>query len=470
VAQNWIRRLLAIAIAAAGIAVTAPSAFADGPVTMSGVVRDGAGQPLAGVRVTLQPPGPGTSGSGAFSAADGSYSITVAPGSYQLILTRTPTPPQTSLPFTFNLFGSTTFTLTADRSQDITIPILNLTVNALDSAAVPVANALVQATASSGLSVTVFPGYTITSGNVQTTATTNGDGQATLSWLPTTTSITPNTGTVTPPAGSNLAATSFTIPPTTTDTAITVRLAGHQDTAPPTLSLPPGITAEATGPSGAVVAFTPTATDDHDPNPAVSCLPASGSTFALGSTEVDCTARDASGNQSTGSFSVTVRDTTAPTLAPPSPINVDATGPGGAVVTYTAVATDAVDPHPTVTGTPASGSTFPVGTTTVTLTATDAAGNNSTATLTVHVRGATEQTTLLLALVESYQLQKLGTSLSDKLTTVSTLIAAGKSREAAATLAAFVSQVNAQAGKALTTSQAAALTDAATRIQHVIGP
>jgi hypothetical protein len=33
-----------------------------------------------------------------------------------------------------------------------------------------------------------------------------------------------------------------------------------------------------------------------------------------------------------------------------------------------------------------------------------------------------------------------------------------------------MSQVTAQAGKALTTSQAAALTGAATRIQHVIGP
>jgi hypothetical protein len=158
-----------------------------------------------------------------------------------------------------------------------------------------------------------------------------------------------------------------------------------------------------------------------------------------------------------------------PTLAPLSPINVDATGPGGAVVTYTAVATDIVDAHPTITGTPTSGSTFAIGTTTVTLTATDAAGNSSTATFTVHVRGAAEQTTLLLALVDSYGLDKLWMSLDDKLTTVSTLIAAGKSGEAAENLSAFVSQVNAQAGKALTTSQAAALTDAATRIQHVIG-
>jgi hypothetical protein len=86
------------------------------------------------------------------------------------------------------------------------------------------------------------------------------------------------------------------------------------------------------------------------------------------------------------------------------------------------------------------------------------------------VRGAAEQTSLLLALVNSYGLDKLGASLDDKLTAVSTLIAAGKPGEAAENLSAFIAQVNAQSGKALTTSQAAALTDAATRIQHLLGP
>src|SRR5262249_24718262 len=104
-----------------------------------------------------------------------------------------------------------------------------------------------------------------------------------------------------------------------------------------------------------------------------------------------------------------------------------------------------------------------------TLTATDAAGNRSSATFTIHVRGAAEQTNLLVALVDSYGLDKLGTSLDDKLTSVSTLLAAGKTSDASESLSAFVNQVKAQSGKALTTSQAAALVDAATRIQHVIG-
>ena len=463
-AQKLIWRLLAIAIAAVGMVVTAPAAFADGPVTMSGVVRDGGGQPLAGIRVTLQQPFPSTTSVSTTSAADGGYALTVAPGNYQLNLA---SPPGPTTDF-FNLFGPPTLTLSADRNQDLSLPFLTVTVNAVDSDGIPVANASVRANGN-GLNVPVFAGYTITSGSLTSSASTDSNGHANLRWLPTTTSLIPSSGTVTPPAGSPLAPTPFTIPPTTTDSTITVTLAGHLDTSPPTLSVRPAIVAEATGPSGAVVSFTVTATDDHDPNPSLNCLPASGSTFPLGSTDVGCTARDASGNAATARFTVTVRDTTAPTLTPPSPITVDATSPAGAVVTYTAGAVDAVDPHPAITGTPPSGSTFAIGTTTVILTATDAAGNTSSATFTVHVRGAAEQTKMLVALVDSYGLDKLGTSLHDKLTSVSTLLAAGNMSDAADTLSAFDAQVNAQSDKALTTPQAAALVDAARRIQHVIG-
>jgi Tol biopolymer transport system component len=78
------------------------------------------------------------------------------------------------------------------------------------------------------------------------------------------------------------------------------------DTMPPTLTLPDTITAEATGPAGATVTYTATASDTVDPNPAVSCTPTSGSTFPIGTTTVDCTSTDGSGNQATGSFTVTV--------------------------------------------------------------------------------------------------------------------------------------------------------------------
>src|SRR5262245_12688313 len=60
------------------------------------------------------------------------------------------------------------------------------------------------------------------------------------------------------------------------------------DAAPPVLSLPGPITAEATGPGGAVVTYTATATDANPTNPVVTCVPASGSTFAIGLTTVSC--------------------------------------------------------------------------------------------------------------------------------------------------------------------------------------
>ena len=70
-------------------------------------------------------------------------------------------------------------------------------------------------------------------------------------------------------------------------------------------------------------------------------------------------------------------DRTAPQFdATPPDVTVAATGPSGAVVTFTVpTATDNLDGSVPVTCVPGSGSTFPVGTTTVDCTATDAAGN-----------------------------------------------------------------------------------------------
>ena len=89
-------------------------------------------------------------------------------------------------------------------------------------------------------------------------------------------------------------------------------------------------TAEATGPSGAVVIYTPpTASDENPLSPAVTCLPASGSAFALGDTTVNCSATDAHDNVGTSSFTVRVQDTTAPAVDPVSDITEEATGPVG---------------------------------------------------------------------------------------------------------------------------------------------
>lgn len=78
------------------------------------------------------------------------------------------------------------------------------------------------------------------------------------------------------------------------------------DTQPPDLRLPADLTVIAGDSTGAVVTYTATAEDAIDPNPSVSCAPPSGSTFPIGTTKVTCTATDASGNEATGSFTVTV--------------------------------------------------------------------------------------------------------------------------------------------------------------------
>src|SRR5262249_29161912 len=146
------------------------------------------------------------------------------------------------------------------------------------------------------------------------------------------------------------------------------------DTTPPTLNLPGPPTAEATSSSGASVSFSVTASDNVDPNPSVSCTPTSGATFPLGSTTVHCTATDASHNTSSGSFTLTVVDTTAPAFSNvPSGLTVEANGPGGSRVNYTSPgANDLVDGPVPVVCDPSSGSNFPLGSTTVTCNAADA--------------------------------------------------------------------------------------------------
>jgi hypothetical protein len=157
---------------------------------------------------------------------------------------------------------------------------------------------------------------------------------------------------------------------------------------PPHLNVPANQTAEATSPAGATVSFSATATDAEDATPPTPiCTPPSGSTFAIGTTSVACTVTDSGGKSDSGSFTVTVSDTTPPTLVGmPSDMTLTTGNPAGTTLTYTAPgATDAADPDPEVNCSPASGSAIPVGTTTVTCTATDAAGLSTSASFTATV-------------------------------------------------------------------------------------
>ena len=160
-----------------------------------------------------------------------------------------------------------------------------------------------------------------------------------------------------------------------------------KDTTPPSLTVPAPIVVEATGPGGAGAAFRVLASDAVDGTEDATCVPGSSSLFPLGSTIVNCSAADASGNTATGQFTVTVLDTTAPVIAPIADVKLQAVDASGATLTLPAIApaTDVVDGTDAVVCTGPTDWKFPVGATTVSCTSTDAHGNIGTASFTVSV-------------------------------------------------------------------------------------
>jgi hypothetical protein len=144
----------------------------------------------------------------------------------------------------------------------------------------------------------------------------------------------------------------------------------HSTNGPPLLILPPDIVEEAAGPNGAVVTYEAAS----EGGGTLSCAPASGATYALGTTVVTCVANNPNGT-ATGSFNVTVEDTTGPHLTLPTSLEVQATSASGAVVSWTSTAVDAVDGIRLVTCTPGSGTQFALGTTPVLCFASDTRGN-----------------------------------------------------------------------------------------------
>ncbi|MEH0844629.1 VWA domain-containing protein [Micromonospora sp. CPCC 205711] len=91
-------------------------------------------------------------------------------------------------------------------------------------------------------------------------------------------------------------------------------------------------------------------------------------------------------------IAVTVNDVTPPVVVVDDR-TVEATSPAGAVINYPATATDNVDGPLTPTCAPPSGGTFPLGATTVTCSATDAAGNTGSDTAVMRVVDTTAPVT-----------------------------------------------------------------------------
>jgi hypothetical protein len=188
----------------------------------------------------------------------------------------------------------------------------------------------------------------------------------------------------------------------------TVTVADHE---PPHITLPPNVVVpNDPGLATAVVNVGVAQVDDNCPNFSISS-PANG-VYPVGTTSVVWTATDAAGNTSTATQLVTVKDVEAPTISlPASGLTVNATSPAGAVVSFASYAHDNVGVA-SFSCTRVSGTTFPIGRTTVSCSAVDAAGNSSApATISVTVLGAAQQ---LVNLMESIKgLLPIGAGESD---------------------------------------------------------
>ncbi|MCH8992977.1 MAG: HYR domain-containing protein, partial [Acidobacteria bacterium] len=193
----------------------------------------------------------------------------------------------------------------------------------------------------------------------------------------------------TPPSGSV-----FPLGPTTV-AVVATDAAGNTDTCrftvtvvdgtPPVLSCPGDLqVANDADSCGAVVDFAATAVD-HCSATRISYNPAPGTFFALGETEVEAVATDDAGNADTCRFTVTVVDAQPPLVECPGDIVVNnEPDTCGAHVTFEFAATDNCIEVTTVASHPHD-YFFLVGVTTVTVTATDGAGNQASCTFTVTV-------------------------------------------------------------------------------------
>lgn len=164
------------------------------------------------------------------------------------------------------------------------------------------------------------------------------------------------------------------------------------DDEPPLVECPPDMEVEAEeGVCEAVVTFKdPTGTDNCSEEVTVEQIagPDSGSSLPVGVTTVSYSIKDALGNETICSFDITVLDTQDPVITCAKDIEMD-NDPGecGAVVTYDKPTFSDNCPDAVLVRTegPASGSLFPVGTTMVTFTVTDATGNTSSCSFSVTV-------------------------------------------------------------------------------------
>ncbi|WP_433835229.1 HYR domain-containing protein [Flavobacterium anhuiense] len=162
------------------------------------------------------------------------------------------------------------------------------------------------------------------------------------------------------------------------------------DTEKPSITCPATVTVSADANScvaTGVALGTPTTSDNCTGT--VTVTNNAPSSFPIGNTTVTWTAQDAAGNTQTCTQTVTVNDTEKPSITCPATVTVSADA-NSCVATGVALGTPTTSDNctGTVMVTNNAPSSFPIGNTTVTWTAKDAAGNIETCTQTVKVIGA----------------------------------------------------------------------------------
>jgi hypothetical protein len=128
-----------------------------------------------------------------------------------------------------------------------------------------------------------------------------------------------------------------------------------------------------------------------------------GNIFPVGTTIISYTATDSAGNTAQATQTVVVNDTTPPSLTAPTSISAAANSSGQSAVPNVVADATASDfcSEVTVTQSPAAGTMVGIGPHTITLTATDAAGNTSTATTTFTVESSGGALTFTLSISPS---------------------------------------------------------------------
>jgi Quinohemoprotein amine dehydrogenase, alpha subunit domain III len=207
------------------ISGSSPTAQGAAAVTLSGMLLDSEGNPIAGTSngpvIQLSDSGGGTYTTTV--AADGSFSVLADAGSYSLNVLGSWSPTAAS---TVRLSLQTTIDLTANTVQNLTLNTAFVNTTVTDSSGNPVAGAIVEMAPNAfecadPTSFELFPGAAVSGYYRDAVATTDASGLAALPVLP---CQDPLSLEVFPPAGSGLAGTTVNGVSVSGDTSLSITL------------------------------------------------------------------------------------------------------------------------------------------------------------------------------------------------------------------------------------------------------